>query len=73
LDIDDTVKLSNILSGARAVFHNVFVKDLRDNVIPGMGPWYMNMWKRGVRFHYVMSDLLAQQDVYSCNAEQWAI
>ncbi|KAI0630600.1 hypothetical protein C8Q77DRAFT_1160159 [Trametes polyzona] len=52
-DIDDTVKLSGILGGARAVFHNVFVKDLRDSVIRGMGDWYMNMWKRGVRFHYV--------------------
>lgn len=53
-DIDDTIKLSGILSGARAVFHNVFVKDLKDNVIPGMGAWYTNMWKRGVRFHYVV-------------------
>ncbi|CDO69656.1 hypothetical protein BN946_scf184851.g44 [Trametes cinnabarina] len=52
-DIDDTVKLSGIMSGARAVFHNVFVKDLRDSVIRGMGDWYMKMWKRGVRFHYV--------------------
>lgn len=53
-DIDDTVKHSGILSGARAVFHNVFVKDLRDNVIPGMGEWYAGMWSRGVRFHYVV-------------------
>ncbi|KII87267.1 hypothetical protein PLICRDRAFT_163283 [Plicaturopsis crispa FD-325 SS-3] len=52
-DIDDTVKLSNILSGARAVFHNVFVKEFSDIVIPGMGEWYTNMWHRGVRFHYV--------------------
>ncbi|KAH9479808.1 Phosphatidate phosphatase APP1 [Psilocybe cubensis] len=52
-DIDDTVKFSGVLSGARAVFHNVFVKDLRDNVIPGMGEWYAAMWSRGVRFHYV--------------------
>ncbi|KAF8966272.1 hypothetical protein BDZ97DRAFT_699624 [Flammula alnicola] len=52
-DIDDTVKFSGILSGARAVFHNVFVKDLQDNVIPGMGEWYGGMWSRGVRFHYV--------------------
>ncbi|KAM5544170.1 hypothetical protein V8D89_001830 [Ganoderma adspersum] len=52
-DIDDTVKLSGILTGARAVFRNVFVKDLRDSVIPGMGEWYTGMWKRGVRFHYV--------------------
>lgn len=54
-DIDDTVKLSNILSGARIVFNNVFVKDLKDSVIPGMGQWYTEMWKKGVRFHYVVS------------------
>jgi len=54
-DIDDTIKLSNILSGARAVFHNVFVKELRDTVIPGMGEWYREMWSRGIRFHYVVS------------------
>ena len=53
-DIDDTVKLSNVLSGARAVFHNVFVKELKDSVIPGMGEWYSGMWSRGVRFHYVV-------------------
>ncbi|KAK7466291.1 hypothetical protein VKT23_005019 [Stygiomarasmius scandens] len=52
-DIDDTVKLSNISSGARTVFHNVFVKELSDLVIPGMGEWYSDMWRRGVRFHYV--------------------
>ena len=53
-DIDDTVKMSGVLSGARAVFHNVFVKDLSENVIPGMGQWYTSMWQRGVRFHYVV-------------------
>ncbi|KAI8985542.1 hypothetical protein BD414DRAFT_529339 [Trametes punicea] len=52
-DIDDTIKHSGILGGARAVFHNVFVKDLRDSVIRGMGDWYQKMWQRGVRFHYV--------------------
>lgn len=54
-DIDDTVKLSGVTRGARAVFHNVFVKDLHENVIPGMGEWYSEMWRRGVRFHYVVS------------------
>ena len=54
-DIDDTVKLSGIHSGARTVFHNVFVKDLEENLIPGMGEWYTEMWRRGVRFHYVVS------------------
>ncbi|KAI0077768.1 hypothetical protein K474DRAFT_1684169 [Panus rudis PR-1116 ss-1] len=52
-DIDDTVKNSGVLMGARAVFHNVFVKELEESVIPGMGDWYTSMWKRGVRFHYV--------------------
>ncbi|THU92947.1 hypothetical protein K435DRAFT_779999 [Dendrothele bispora CBS 962.96] len=52
-DVDDTVKLSNISSGARAVFHNVFVKELSDLVIPGMGEWYSDIWRKGARFHYV--------------------
>ncbi|KZT25132.1 hypothetical protein NEOLEDRAFT_366510 [Neolentinus lepideus HHB14362 ss-1] len=52
-DIDDTIKLSNVLSGARAVFHNVFVKELEEVVVSGMSEWYTEMWKRGVRFHYV--------------------
>jgi hypothetical protein len=56
-DIDDTVKLSGVHCGARAVFHNVFVKDLEENLIPGMGEWYTEMWHRGVRFHYVVSFL----------------
>lgn len=52
-DIDDTVKLSNIRSGARAVFRNVFVKDLEETTIPEMGTWYQSMRERGVHFHYV--------------------
>lgn len=54
-DIDDTIKLSNIVKGARTVFRNVFVKEMEDIIIPGMGEWYSNMWNRGVRFHYVVS------------------
>lgn len=56
-DIDDTIKLSNITSSARTVFHNVFVKDLRDCVIPGMKEWYGNLFNRGIRFHYVVRSL----------------
>ncbi|KAF8623118.1 hypothetical protein AX17_007552 [Amanita inopinata Kibby_2008] len=52
-DIDDTIKQSNILSGARAVFRNVFVHDYEHTRIPGMSEWYTDMWNRGVRFHYV--------------------
>ena len=54
-DIDDTCKLSHVASGARAVFYNVFVRDLRESLIRGMGDWYGAMWARGVRFHYVVS------------------
>ncbi len=54
-DIDDTIKISNILGGARAIFRNVFVRHLEELVIKGMGEWYTNMWTRGVRFHYVVS------------------
>lgn len=63
-DIDDTVKMSGVISGARAAFYNVFVKDLSESVIPGMGEWYTDMWKRGVRFHYVVSGP-SQSDLYT--------
>jgi hypothetical protein len=53
-DIDDTVKMANVLGGARAVFYTVFVQSLVEIVIPGMGDWYTKMWQRGVRFHYVV-------------------
>lgn len=53
-DIDDTVKVSKVVDGARAIFKQVFVKDLEDTVIPEMGEWYDTMWKRGVSFHYVV-------------------
>jgi hypothetical protein len=76
-DIDDTVKFSNILSGARAVFRNVFVKDYHDIIIPGMGEWYNDMWKQGVRFHYVVSLSTVSTLFYKCgltiNVVEWAI
>lgn len=53
-DIDDTVKTARVVDGARAIFNQVFVKDLEDSIIPGMGEWYDGLWKRGVRFHYVV-------------------
>jgi hypothetical protein len=65
-DIDDTVKLSNITSGARAVFRNVFVKDLEETTIPEMRTWYQSMWERGVQFHYVVSTM-PHLMVYSCS------
>ena len=53
-DIDDTVKMANVLAGARAIFYTVFVQSLSEIVIPGMGDWYTKMWQRGARFHYVV-------------------
>jgi len=53
-DIDDTVKKSDVLGGTRAIFHNVFVRELDELILPGVGEWYTSMWKRGVRFHYVV-------------------
>ncbi|KAF8649278.1 hypothetical protein AX16_005906 [Volvariella volvacea WC 439] len=52
-DVDDTIKRANVLAGARAAFRTVFVNDLHDITIPGMGDWYTGMWNKGVRFHYV--------------------
>jgi phosphatidate phosphatase APP1 len=52
-DIDDTIKHSHVLSGARSVFYNVFVRDLSESLIPEMASWYNSLYQRGVRFHYV--------------------
>ena len=40
-DIDDTVKLSEILLGARTAFRNMFAKDLRKSIIPEMSRWFI--------------------------------
>jgi hypothetical protein len=53
-DIDDTVKIANVLAGTRTIFHTVFVRNLVEIIIPGMGDWYTKMWERGARFHYVV-------------------
>ncbi|KAF7983739.1 hypothetical protein HWV62_19705 [Athelia sp. TMB] len=59
-DIDDTVKMSGIVSGARAVFRNVFVKEMRDLVIPGMGDWYNEMWRRGSNGPFELIPVLSE-------------
>lgn len=53
-DMDDTVKNSDILLGARTVFRNVFVKRLDEVIIREMSDWYQALYARGVRFHYVV-------------------
>ncbi|XWW97501.1 hypothetical protein V2A60_005485 [Cordyceps javanica] len=51
-DIDDTVKKSNIASGAREIFRNTFIRELRDLTIEGVQEWYTDMHAQGVMFHY---------------------
>lgn len=52
-DVDDTVKTSDIVMGARAAFRRVFTLPLEQVVIPSMATWYRAMHEQGVRFHYV--------------------
>ncbi|KDN47043.1 hypothetical protein RSAG8_03820, partial [Rhizoctonia solani AG-8 WAC10335] len=52
-DVDDTVKISEVLMGVRAIFHNVFVRHLDELVVPGMPELYSMLESRGVKFHYV--------------------
>lgn len=51
-DIDDTVKKSNISSGAREIFRNTFIRELGDLTVDGVQDWYTDMHKLGAHFHY---------------------
>lgn len=52
-DIDDTVKHTSILSGARELFRNTFVRDLSSMSIEGVKEWYNGLTRMGVSIHYV--------------------
>lgn len=52
-DIDDTVKHTSILSGARELFRNTFVRDLGSMSIEGVREWYSELTNMGVQVHYV--------------------
>jgi phosphatidate phosphatase APP1 len=52
-DIDDTVKITEILSGPRELFRNTFVRDLSSLAVDGVREWYHGLVERGVRLHYV--------------------
>ena len=52
-DIDDTIKHSAIGGGAKEIFRNAFIRELRDLYIEGVKDWYMKMAELGVNFHYV--------------------
>ncbi|KAI2091292.1 hypothetical protein LOZ36_000939 [Ophidiomyces ophidiicola] len=52
-DIDDTIKHSAIVSGAKEMFRNTFVRNLADLSILGVKEWYSQMANLGVGIHYV--------------------
>ena len=52
-DIDDTVKHSAIVDGAREIFRNAFIRELGDLTIDGVREWYNTMHDMGVQLHYV--------------------
>ncbi|KAL7424342.1 hypothetical protein Q5752_000024 [Cryptotrichosporon argae] len=53
-DLDDTVKHSDIISGPREVFRNVFCRRLEDICVPGMNELYAELADAGVSgFHFV--------------------
>lgn len=74
-DIDDTVKMANVLAGARTIFYTVFVRNLMEIVIPGMGDWYTKMWERGARFHYVVRPLVMDFSGFKIKSSpvQWTV
>jgi phosphatidate phosphatase APP1 len=52
-DIDDTIKHTGMITGAREAFRNAFLRNLDDLVIDGVTDWYTSLAKKGVQFHYV--------------------
>ncbi|MCJ1340815.1 hypothetical protein MMC09_006111 [Bachmanniomyces sp. S44760] len=52
-DIDDTIKHSAIGSGAKEIFRNTFIRELKDLTIDGVREWYKKMSEMGVQMHYV--------------------
>jgi phosphatidate phosphatase APP1 len=52
-DFDDTVKHTSILSGARELFRNTFVRNLGDLYVDGVQQWYSSLSEMGVKIHYV--------------------
>ena len=52
-DIDDTIKHSAIGNGAKEMFRNTFIRELRDLTIEGVEEWYNKLAHLGVKFHYV--------------------
>ncbi|KAK1462124.1 hypothetical protein CMEL01_14091 [Colletotrichum melonis] len=51
-DIDDTIKRSNISGGAKEIFRNTFVRELKDLTVEGVREWYNELHSLGVSMHY---------------------
>lgn len=51
-DVDDTIKHSNVSLGAREMFRNTFVSDLKDMTVEGVREWYGALYDLGVSMHY---------------------
>ncbi|KAI8269678.1 ATP-dependent RNA helicase DRS1 [Colletotrichum sp. SAR11_239] len=51
-DIDDTIKRSNISGGAKEIFRNTFIRELKDLTVEGVKEWYNELHAMGVSIHY---------------------
>ncbi|CBQ69044.1 related to APP1-Actin Patch Protein [Sporisorium reilianum SRZ2] len=52
-DIDDTVKHTGVVQGARQILRNVFVLPYHEAEVKGVASWYHAMTKLGAGLHYV--------------------
>lgn len=52
-DVDDTIKHTAVAQGARELFRNTFVRDLKSLGVKGMSSWYKSARDRGAIVHYV--------------------
>lgn len=52
-DIDDTVKHTGVVQGAKQILRNVFVLPYGEAEVKGVAPWYHAMTELGAGLHYV--------------------
>lgn len=52
-DIDDTLKHTAMLEGAREAFRNAFLRNLEEMVVDGVHEWFKKLYSMDVEFHYV--------------------
>lgn len=65
-DIDDTVKVSEVLGGARRVFRNVFALPYERIIVHGMSDWYNTMAAKGAGMHYVSNGPVSLPAIFIC-------